>query len=220
MRLPISGARIETGQPILGRCTASQYALGGVLAGGQGRAGQRGGLSTPAGTVAAKLMGCRNAPIALIADTPFFLRVAAKADQAAALALPTAWRALALPADCIPPMLAALAVLRGESVAVSGQTLLIGGRVLIGQAGKTYGFASEANARRWAEIAAQRAQAELKNVMATDATRRAAFLQKKGVELALLAERLLTHAAKLPDEGKQAALIAESQFCTTKWDWL
>ena len=116
MRLSISGARIETGKQILGRCTAGRCALGGVLAGGQGRAGQRGGLSTLAGAVAAKLTGCFHVPIALITDTPFFLRVAAKADQAAALALPPAWRALALPADCIPPMLAALAVLRGESV--------------------------------------------------------------------------------------------------------
>lgn len=95
--------------------------------------------------------------------------------------------------------------------------LIVGGKVLIGPAGKVFAFGSPENAARWVENA--------RNIGAREAALRAtlpipaiaAWAVKKREKLAVIAGRVVAAAAKQGDEAKRAALLEESDYCLSKW---
>lgn len=120
-------------------------------------------------------------------------------------------------AGFIGPMRAQAALVNGAAWVVHGSALIVGGAVLIGPAGKVFAFASAANAGRWVENA--------KNIGAREIALRgslagpvlASWAAKKREKLAVIAGRVVAAAAKQGDEAKRAALLAESDYCLTKW---
>lgn len=117
----------------------------------------------------------------------------------------------------IAPMMAQAALVGGAAWVVSGSGLIVDGRWLIGPAGKLFDFASRDSAARWVENA--------KGIGAREAVMRAtlpgpalaSWAVKKREKLAVIAARVVAAAAKQGDEAKRAALLAESDYCLTKW---
>ena len=117
----------------------------------------------------------------------------------------------------ICPMRAQAEIVGGAAWWFDDGRLIVGGRVLIGQAGKVFAFASSETAARWVENA--------KNIGAREAALRvtlaipalASWAAKKREKLAVIAGRVVAAAAKQGDEAKRAALLAESDYCLSKW---
>lgn len=117
----------------------------------------------------------------------------------------------------IGPMRAQASIVDGASVVLSGSGLLIGGKRLIGPAGKVYVFKSPESAAAWVDNArgAGLREAALISTIAPETA--AAWKAKKREKLAIIAGRVVDAAARQDDEKKRAALIAESSYCLTKW---
>lgn len=119
--------------------------------------------------------------------------------------------------EYIAPMTAQAALAGGAHWLASGHELRVAGRVLIGPAGKVFAFASPETAGRWVENA--------RNIGAREAALRASlpaaaldsWAAKKREKLAVIAARVVAAAAGQGDEAKRAALLAESDYCLTKW---
>ncbi len=117
----------------------------------------------------------------------------------------------------ICPMRAQAEIVAGAAWWFDDGRLIVGGRVLIGQAGKVFAFASLETAARWVENA--------KNIGAREAALRASlpvpvlasWSAKKREKLAIVAGRVVAAAAKQGDEAKREALIAEADYCLSKW---
>lgn len=133
-------------------------------------------------------------------------------------ALPAAWQAAALGAGgFIGPVSAQLALLRGAAAVFDAGGLLIGGKRLIGPAGKVFAFSGAAAAGVWAAINLQRATREIELWAAMDAAAAAAFRARKQAEMARIAAAVVAAAGRLGDAARAAALVAESDFLLIKW---
>ena len=117
----------------------------------------------------------------------------------------------------IGPMRAQAALVAGAGWSVSGSRRIVGGKVLIGPAGKTFAFGSPENAARWVANAVRVGQVEANLRGSLDAAALASWAAKKREKLAVIAGRVVAAAAKQGDEAKRAALLAESDYCLTKW---
>lgn len=117
----------------------------------------------------------------------------------------------------VGPMRAQAALVNGAAWARVGGGLVVGGRVLIGPAGKVYAFASAETAARWANNAKGAGEREAVIIAGLDPDLAAAWKARKRAKLAVIAGRLADAAAKQADAEKRAALIAESDYCLTKW---
>ena len=109
------------------------------------------------------------------------------------------------------------ALVDGAGWLVSGSRLIVGGKVLIGPAGKTFAFGSPENAGRWVANAVRVGQVEANLRGSLDAAALASWSAKKREKLAVIAGRVVAAAAKQGDEAKRAALLAESDYCLSKW---
>jgi len=133
--------------------------------------------------------------------------------------LPEAWRTLALPAGYICPLLGQLALLRGEVAEYDAAAgcLRIGGRVLIGTAGKVFAFGSKASADMWAVVNAAKGTKEAALLADLPAASLASLKAKKGAAMAARAAAVTNNAARQADAQKAAAMAAEADFYLTKW---
>lgn len=113
--------------------------------------------------------------------------------------------------------MAQAAIFDGAAVSVVGSSLVVGGKKLIGPAGKVYAFASVETASRWALEAAAVVERERALMASIDPGAAAAWKEKKRGKLAVIAGRLVDAAARQSDGGKRAALLAESDYCLSKW---
>lgn len=118
---------------------------------------------------------------------------------------------------CIGPMLAQLALTDGAAWSMRGAALVVDGKLLIGPAGKVYAFASAGTAARWAINAKGAGEREAVIIAGLDVDLREAWKARKRAKLAVIAGRLADAAAKQTDAEKRAALIAESDYCLSKW---
>ena len=119
--------------------------------------------------------------------------------------------------EYVGPMRAQAALAAGEAWAMSGHGLLIGGKLLIGPAGKVYAFASLETAGRWVENAKNIGEREVALRASLALPALASWSAKKREKLAVIAARLVAAAARQADEAKRAALLAESDYCLSKW---
>lgn len=117
----------------------------------------------------------------------------------------------------IGTMRAQAALVAGAGWSVSGSRLIVGGKVLIGPAGKVFAFGSPENAARWVANAVRVGKVEANLRGSLDAAALASWSAKKREKLAVIAGRVVEAAAKQGDEAKRAALLAESDYCLTKW---
>lgn len=117
----------------------------------------------------------------------------------------------------ICPVSAQRELLRGAAAVYDGGGLLIGGARLIGPAGKIFAFSSAENADMWAEINRARAARELELMAGLSAAAAGVYRARKAAALAKISEAVLTAAARQSDKSKQAALIAEADWCARKW---
>lgn len=152
----------------------------------------------------------------------FFMTQITMARQIAtvpdAVVLPVGWSNVATNGDYVAPMCAALDLLRGAAARYDAGTkkLTIGGRVLIGYAGKVFAFNAQSSADYWIAIARQRALREIELYAAMPVGCRSAFAAGKKSALEILAARLVKAAEKISD-ARRGALLAESDFCLIKW---
>lgn len=114
-------------------------------------------------------------------------------------------------------MKAQAALVAGAGWLVSGSRLIVGGKVLIGPAGKVFAFGSPESAARWVANAVRIGQSEANLRGSLDAAALASWAAKKREKLAVIAGRVVAAAAKQGDEAKRAALLAESDYCLSKW---
>lgn len=126
-------------------------------------------------------------------------------------------RAFCAGLEYIGPTMAQAALVAGAAIERRGAALLIGGRWLIGPAGKVYQFASAESCAVWVDNAIGAAQREAEIIAALDADRRAAWIEKKRKKLETVASRVVNSAAKINDAAKRAALLDESNYCLSKW---
>lgn len=124
---------------------------------------------------------------------------------------------LAFRSGYIGPMRAQAALIGGAAWLRRGAAVLIGGKVLIGPAGKTYAFASEDSAARWVSHTAAAGARQQTVIDGLGAVERAKWITAKRAKLAMVAGRLVKAAEKQQDAKKHAALIAESDYCLAKW---
>lgn len=138
---------------------------------------------------------------------------------ASPVVLPAAWVSLALPVGYIGPLLGQLAMARGEVAAYSlaDKTLSIGGRVLIGTAGKVFAFGAQSAADMWVSVNKARVQKELEVIAALPVASLAAWRAAKMEKMQARAVAITANAAKMADSAKRAALAAEAGFYSTKW---
>lgn len=119
--------------------------------------------------------------------------------------------------EYIGPMMAQAAIVGGAPWSVSGSGLVVGGKRLIGPAGKVFAFASLETAGRWVESARNIGAREAALRVSLPAAALASWAAKKREKLAVIAGRVVAAAAKQGDEAKRAALLAESDYCLSKW---
>lgn len=118
---------------------------------------------------------------------------------------------------CIGPMMAQAALANGAAWRMRGNGAVIGALLLIGPAGKTYAFASPASAALWVENARNIGIREQSLIAEIAAAAAAAWKIKKREKLAVIAGRLVDAAARQADDQKRVALLAESDYCLSKW---
>lgn len=117
----------------------------------------------------------------------------------------------------ICPMQAQAALAGGAAWVVEGDAMRIAGKRLIGPAGKVYAFASAATAQTWAQAAALVPVREAQIIAGLPVEVAEAWKARKREKLAVNAERLVTAASRQSDDRKRAALLAEADYCLTKW---
>lgn len=103
-------------------------------------------------------------------------------------------------------------------VEMAGNSLRIGGAVLIGPAGKVFEFRSRETAEKWAASAVKVAASERSIAARVSPEVAAAYAAKKRENLSAIAGQVALAAARQSDAAKRAALLAESAFCLAKWD--
>lgn len=128
-----------------------------------------------------------------------------------------AGRGAAVGLSYIGPMVAQRALVDGASVVLSRAGLLIGGRLLIGPAGKVYAFKSAESAALWVDNARNIGLREADLIPRIAAAAAGAWKEKKRAKLAVIAGRVVDAAARQRDEKKREALLAEADYCLAKW---
>lgn len=119
--------------------------------------------------------------------------------------------------EYIGPMQAQRLLTDGAAWAVSGSGLTVAGKVLIGPAGKTFDFAAPGNAALWVENARNIGTRERATIASIDPAAAGVWKARKREKLAVIAGRVIEAAARQHDAAKRAALIAEADYCLTKW---
>lgn len=141
------------------------------------------------------------------------------AQRPAATALPPGWMAAELgAAGYIGPVSAALALARGEAHEYHDGELRVGGRVLIGPAGKVYAFQSPGSAARWVELNRGRPLKEWALIAGLVPGSAEVAKSRKRAALTAIAARVVAAAGRCKDAGRAAGLIAESDWCLRKWE--
>ena len=95
--------------------------------------------------------------------------------------------------------------------------MLVAGRRLIGPAGKVFAFASPETAGRWVDNAKNIGIRERALIASIDPAAAAIWKAKKREKLAVIAARVVSAAARVSEEKRRAALIAEADYCLSKW---
>lgn len=134
-----------------------------------------------------------------------------------AFALAFAGRGAVESVGFIGPMRAQAAIVGGAAWVFDDGRLIVGGAVLIGPAGKVFAFASEETAARWVENASNIGAREAALRASLPVPALASWAVKKREKLAVIAARVVAAAARQADEAKRAALLAESDYCLSKW---
>lgn len=117
----------------------------------------------------------------------------------------------------IGPMQAQAALVAGLQARALGAALVIDNKILIGPAGKKYAFASPESMAVWLDNARGAGQREAQIIAALDAQKAAAWKARKREKLAVIAARLVVAATKQSNSAKRRALLAESDYCLSKW---
>ena len=136
---------------------------------------------------------------------------------ASVFALPFAGVEPAQEAGYIGPCMAQAALAAGAAWSVDGAALVIGGKTLIGPAGKVYQFASSATAEKWALSAALVPVREAQIIASLPAATAEAWKATKRTRLEVIAAQVVSAAARMADYEKRAALIAEAGYLLGKW---
>jgi len=119
--------------------------------------------------------------------------------------------------EYVGPMVAQRALVLGAAVVLSGSGLLVGGRRLIGPAGKVYAFKSAESAALWVDNARNIGLREADLIPKIAAAAAESWKAKKREKLAVIAGRVVDAAARQHDDKKRAALLAEADYCLSKW---
>ena len=119
--------------------------------------------------------------------------------------------------DCIAPMMAQKALAEGAAWQMLGDSIRVGGKLLIGPAGKVYSFASIESASRWIEHTRAAGIRQITVIDGLSGAQAEAWKTKKREKLAVIAGRLVSAASRRKSPEKRAALLAESDYCLTKW---
>lgn len=119
--------------------------------------------------------------------------------------------------EYIGPVSAQAALVDGAAWAYDAGGLLVDGKRLIGPAGKVFAFTTAESAAKWAEITRTLGQRERAIAIGLPGGAAEVFKAGKRVKLAVIAARLVDRAARIPDEARRAALVAEAGFCLAKW---
>src|SRR5574343_63355 len=117
----------------------------------------------------------------------------------------------------ICPLMAQAALADGAAWGMVGDGVQIGGKLLIGPAGKLYAFASPETAARWVENARTVGLAERALMATIPAATAAGWKAKKREKLAIMAGRLVGSALRQGDSMRRAAMLAEADFALAKW---
>lgn len=117
----------------------------------------------------------------------------------------------------ICPLMAQAALSDGAAWGMVGDGVQIGGKLLIGPAGKLYAFASPETAARWVENARTVGLAERALMATIPAATAAGWKAKKREKLAIIAGRLVGSALRQGDSMRRAAMLAEADFALAKW---
>lgn len=117
----------------------------------------------------------------------------------------------------IGPVSGQAALIAGAESWAQGSALVIEGKKLIGPAGKVYAFASMQSMEIWRDNAIASGVRQAAIIAALSADKAAAWKAKKRAKLAIVAGRVVNAAAVQKDRGKRAALLAESNYCLSKW---
>lgn len=134
-----------------------------------------------------------------------------------AAAFSSAFTAGLIAASYIGPMSAQAALVSGAESWAQGSALMIGGKKLIGPAGKVYAFASLQSMGVWRDNAIAAGLREAAIIAGLDAVTAAGWKAKKRAKLAIIAGRVVNAAGRQKDQAKRAALLAESDYCLSKW---
>ena len=135
--------------------------------------------------------------------------------------IPQAWWSVSLPAGFICPLVAQLALLRGEESEYDEETgrLMVGGRVLVGTRGNEYRFQAGGDADLWVSINAARIASEVALVNGMSQSSAARFKTSKAEKSSGRAETIMRNAAKIDNHQLQTALASEAEFYLTKWEF-
>lgn len=135
--------------------------------------------------------------------------------------IPQAWWSVVIPGGFICPLLAQLAMVRGEEADFEDETgrLKIGGRILVGTRGNEYHFNAAGDADLWVSINRARIASELALVKGMSPSASVVFKAAKTEKAVSRSETIMRNAANLAGQDVQAALAAEAQFYLTKWEW-
>ena len=137
---------------------------------------------------------------------------------ASAVAIPAAWQAWETGAGgYIGPVSAQLDLLRGASAVYQNGALKIGGKILIGPAGKVFAFSTKSAADLWAAINTKRAERDLELMAGLPADASAVYRARKKAALDTVGVQVVAASARCADQSRAAALIAESDWCFAKW---
>lgn len=125
--------------------------------------------------------------------------------------LPVALRDYPLPVGRIGRKLAALAVARGETMAVVGNTLTIGGRVLIEASGSD-AFIEVSGAARVMRALSLEAGHIGEGVALAVGSVRDTWLSERRIEAAAFVKKNVKAALKTEDQARRAALLADLRY--------
>lgn len=126
-------------------------------------------------------------------------------------AMPAALAGYPLPVGFIGRKLAALAVARGEVAAVVGNTLTVGGRVVIDAGGDSV-FVEASGAARALRVLALEAAGFGAGVVLAAGQVRDAWLSERRIESAAYVKKNAKAAMKIDNESRRAAALADLRF--------
>lgn len=115
------------------------------------------------------------------------------------------------------PMTAQQYLADGVAWNLEGSAVRVAGLLLMGQAGKTFAFASPESAAKWVENARNIGIRERYLIASIDPAAAALWKERKRAKLAKIAGHVVNAAARQADDARRAALLAEASLCLSKW---